>query len=280
MTEVKWIKIVVDIFDDEKIKLIEALPDGDSIIVCWFKLLCLAGRTNNSGVLFLADSLPYTDEMLATVFRRPLQTVRLALATFEQFRMVEIINGVITIPNWEKHQTLDEMEKVRAQTRERVSRYREKQKALVGSNVTEALLVTASNGTDIEVNKEQDKDLDLFTVMSKWNELGLNSVRDIKGNRKTLLQARIKEHGLDAVLEALDKVADSDFLHGQNNSGWTITFDWFVRPQNFQKVLEGNYVNRKKKDQVVKDEHFLDDLLSLHKPKRDLDKLLDDLDKI
>lgn len=282
MTEVRWIKIVVDIFDDDKIKLIEALPDGDSIIVCWFKLLCLAGRTNNSGVLFLADKLPYTDEMLATVFRRPLQTVRLALATFEQFHMVEIINGVITIPNWEKHQTLDEMEKVRAQTRERVSRYREKQKALAGCNVTEALPVTACNGTDIDIEEDKEKDIDLSSIMSKWNELGLNVIRDIKGNRKTLLQARIKEHGLDAVLEALDKVADSDFLHGQNNSGWTITFDWFVRPQNFQKVLEGNYVNRKKK--AVRDEHFdehfLDDLLSLHKPKRDLDKLLDDLDKI
>ena len=49
MADVKWIKIATDIFDDEKILLIESLPEADSIIVIWFKLLCLAGKQNNSG---------------------------------------------------------------------------------------------------------------------------------------------------------------------------------------------------------------------------------------
>ena len=154
MAEVKWIKIVVDIFDDEKIKLIEDLPDYDSIIVCWFKLLCLAGKQNNFGILMLNDRIPYTDEMLASVFRRPLQTVRLALETFEQFGMIEVINGTITIPNWEKHQNLDKMEEVREQTRKRVQRYRERQRLLAESNVTETVTVTDSNAIDI------DKDID------------------------------------------------------------------------------------------------------------------------
>lgn len=157
MADVKWIKIVVDIFDDEKIKLIEAMPDGDSIIVCWFKLLCLAGRQNNYGVLMLNDRIAYTDEMLATVFRRPLQTVRLALATFEEFGMIEIINGAITIPNWGKHQNIEGIDKVRDQTRERVARYRERQKLLIGSNVTGNATVTESNGTDIEEDKEEER---------------------------------------------------------------------------------------------------------------------------
>ena len=67
MAEVKWIKIVTDIFDDEKILLIESMPDADSIIVIWFKLLCLAGRQNNSGVFLMNGRIPYTDEMLATL---------------------------------------------------------------------------------------------------------------------------------------------------------------------------------------------------------------------
>ena len=77
-SEVKWIKIVTDIFDDEKIKLIEDMPDADSVIVIWFKLLCLAGKTNNLGILMLADKIPYNDEMLATIFRRPVNTIRMA----------------------------------------------------------------------------------------------------------------------------------------------------------------------------------------------------------
>lgn len=106
MAEVKWIKIVTDVFDDEKILMIESMPEADAIIVIWFKLLCLAGKQNNSGV-FLMGRMPYTDEMFTTVFRRPLNTVRLALKTFEQFGMIEIINNTVTIPNWDKHQSLD-----------------------------------------------------------------------------------------------------------------------------------------------------------------------------
>ena len=116
MAEVKWIKIVTDVFDDEKTLMIETLPDADSIIVIWFKLLCLAGKQNNSGV-FLMGRMPYTDEMFATVFRRPLNTVRLALKTFEDFGMIEIINDTVTIPNWDKHQSLDAYEKKKERDR-------------------------------------------------------------------------------------------------------------------------------------------------------------------
>jgi predicted phage replisome organizer len=92
-SDVKWIKICSDIFDDEKIMLIENLPSADSIIVIWFKLLCLAGKNNNSGVFILNDKIAYTDEMLATVFRRDINTVRLALKTFENYGMIEIVSG-------------------------------------------------------------------------------------------------------------------------------------------------------------------------------------------
>ena len=107
MAAVKWIKIVTDIFDDEKILLIESLPSADSIIVIWFKLLCLAGKNNNSGVFMLNERIAYTDEMLATIFRRDINTVRMALKTFEMYGMIETINNTIVIPNWSKHQTMD-----------------------------------------------------------------------------------------------------------------------------------------------------------------------------
>ena len=161
MADVKWIKITTDIFDDEKILLIESLPDSYAIITVWFKLLCLAGKQNNSGV-FMMGQMPYTDNMLATIFRMKESTVTMALQTFKQFGMVEIIDGVITIPNWEKHQTLDKFELAREKTRERVAKHREKQKLLAECNVTSNVTVTESNANRIEEDKEEDKEKEVL----------------------------------------------------------------------------------------------------------------------
>lgn len=162
IANVKWIKIVTDIFDDEKILLIENMPEADSIIVIWFKLLCAAGKQNNSGVFMLNDRMAYTDEMLATIFRRPLNTVRLALKTFEQFGMIEIIDNVITIPNWEKHQSLDKLEREKELNRKRVAAYRDRQKLLAAGNSEcndySNDVVTRCNDTEEDKNRiEEDK---------------------------------------------------------------------------------------------------------------------------
>ena len=175
MSEIKWIKITTDIFDDEKICLIDALPDHDAILVIWFKILALAGKHNRNGLLMMSDKVHYTDEMLATIFRRPLNTVRMALGIFEQFGMVEIIDGIIALPNWEKHQNIDGMEKIKTQTRNRVARYREKQKNLALGNVTCNVTVTESNATEEDRDKELDKDKNknITTTSSSENILEL-----------------------------------------------------------------------------------------------------------
>lgn len=130
MADVKWIKIVTDIFDDEKMLLIESLPDADSIIVIWFKLLCLAGKQNNDGIFIMNNTIPYTEKMLATIFRRKESTVQLALNTFEQFGMIEILDGVITIPNWRKHQNLDALKKRKEYNKQYQRGYRARKKEL------------------------------------------------------------------------------------------------------------------------------------------------------
>jgi predicted phage replisome organizer len=130
VSDVKWIKITTDIFDDEKILLIESLPMADNIITIWFKLLTLAGKQNNGGVFVLNDKIAYTDEMLATIFRRDINTVRMALNTFEQFGMIDIVDGVITIPNWGKHQNIEGIEKRLEYQKNYQREYRKKQKQI------------------------------------------------------------------------------------------------------------------------------------------------------
>ncbi|MDB8711653.1 phage replisome organizer N-terminal domain-containing protein [Mediterraneibacter gnavus] len=163
MAEVKWIKIATDIFDDEKILLIESLPDAYAIITVWFKLLCLAGKKNNGGVFLMNDKIPYTDKMLATIFRMNESTVKLALNAFEQFKMIEIVEGIITIPNWNKHQTLDAYERKKERDRLYQEERRAKQRALIEKSSDKSSERTSDVAVsdidkDIDIDKERDID--------------------------------------------------------------------------------------------------------------------------
>lgn len=175
MAEVKWIKIVTDIFDDEKILLIESLPDSDAIIVIWFKLLCFAGKQNNKGVLMMNNRIAYTDEMLATIFRRKKSTVKMALQVFEEFGMIEIVNGVITIPNWEKHQTLDAYEKKKIRDK-MYSQERRKKQRLIANKSDDPL-------SDSSSDKSSDRSPDVV-VSDKEKEKEREKEEDKKRNNK------------------------------------------------------------------------------------------------
>lgn len=274
-SDVKWIKICSDIFDDEKIMLIENLPSADSIIVIWFKLLCLAGKNNNSGVFILNDKIAYTDEMLATVFRRDINTVRLALKTFENYGMIEIVSGVYTIPNWGKYQNLDKIEQKSQYMRNYMQEYRKKQKDKIECKTNSKLYGKANSKTNVSsaevYNKELDKkeldnkekeieeenDLivskdtirqtDVQRIIDEWNtleEFGITPVKRMTPKREQAVKARIRQNHMDDILEAIENIRHSSFLQGQNKNGWMVTFDWFLKPGNFAKVFEGQYADK------------------------------------
>lgn len=229
MAEVKWIKIVTDIFDDEKMLLIETMPEADSLIVIWFKLLCMAGKQNNSGVFMFNDTMAYTDEMFATIFRRPVNTVRLALKTFESYGMVKIINNAVTIPNWEKHQSLDTLERNKEKTRQRVAAYREKQKLLTTNDCNEYsnVTVTLRNADRIDKNREEenrieeDKSRDtqracareesekvspsIQSVFDFWNEQNIFVHRELTAPLITAIKKAIAEYSESSVKEFIKR---------------------------------------------------------------------------
>ena len=166
MSDVKWIKLNVGIFDDEKIRLIEKMPSGDSLLLIWIKLLALAGQKNMRGELFLKENIPYTPEMLATIFNRDVGIISLAIKTFENLGMIQIrTDQVIVIQNWHKHQNIDGLEKIRLQHSERQKRFREKSKTTnllefgASSNVTHT--VTSNEvitPDDVSLTPEKEKE--------------------------------------------------------------------------------------------------------------------------
>lgn len=107
-----------------------------------------------------------------------------------------------------------------------------------------------------DINSTEDKDTinsisstEVQQIINTWNSLGLQNIKFIKNNtnRYKMLNARIKEYGIDTFLQAINNIRNSSFLKGQNNRNWTITFDWLIKPNNFIKVLEGNYDDKENK---------------------------------
>lgn len=213
MSNVKWIKIVVDIFDDEKILLIESLPESDSIIVIWFKLLSLAGKINNGGVLLLNDRIAYTDEMLATIFRKDTTIVKNALKIFENLEMISIVNNTITIPNWGKHQSLDQLEKRRNYMKIYMRDRREAQADLangktikeinkkiskINENKNKCKANSKTNVSSLEEEEEGEleREIDKEIYKNVVDYLNCSTGKNYKSNTKatrSLIDARIRE---------------------------------------------------------------------------------------
>lgn len=103
MADIKWIKITTDIFDDEKILLIESLPEADAIIVIWFKLLCMAKLKNRYGELeykiSIKSHIELTDKVLNVLLKRK-NAARL-INTLEEYGFIKRNQYSITIiPFW------------------------------------------------------------------------------------------------------------------------------------------------------------------------------------
>ena len=113
---------------------------------------------------------------------------------------------------------------------------------------------------DIELDKDKEKDIndlivskdtirqtDVQRIIDEWNtleEFGITPVKRMTPKREQSLKARIRQNHMDDILEAIENIRHSSFLQGQNKEGWMITFDWFLKPGNFAKVFEGNYLDK------------------------------------
>jgi predicted phage replisome organizer len=196
MSSIKWIKLNVDMFDDEKIKIIQSMPEGDSLLIVWIKLITLAGKTNDGGYIYINENMPYTEDMLATIMNKPKNIISLALSTFDKLGMIENDEKGIYLVNFEKHQSLDKLEKIREQTRLRVAKHREKIK---NNNVT--LQVTHSNATDIDIDK--DIEIDIYNIYE-------NQIGTLNPKKYEEFTALIDKYGEEKVKEAIKKAVDNN----------------------------------------------------------------------
>ena len=222
MADVKWIKITTDIFDDEKIKIIDTMPARDEILVIWFKLLALTGRSNQGGLLKISNKMPYTNKMLSAVFNRSLDIVSLSLGIFQSYGMIEIEdNETILITNWDKHQNIEGLDKIREQNkiRQQIARDKKKQLRIEDNHVTDNVTVTQDNATELDLDLELDLDKEIHIkeinvpVKKKKNVPVKNAYAEFVSMTEIEYNKLITEHGevkTKKMIETLDNYKGSN----------------------------------------------------------------------
>ena len=239
MADIKWIKLATDIFDNRKIRQIEMLPEGDSIIVIWVKLMCLAGVVNDGGLVYFTRDIPYTDEMLSTEFNRPLPIVRLALATFQNFGMIEIVDNIIHLSSWEKYQSVEGMDRIREQTRRRVAAHRERQKLLGSGNVSCNVTVTECNAAEEDKEEEKERDREIYkTIVSHLNQTAGTAYKATSKKTQMLIKARLAE---GFTVEDFERVIDNMCAEWIGDA----KMQAYIRPETLFGTKFESYLNRK-----------------------------------
>ena len=163
MAEVQWIRLMVGMFDGNSFKKIKrarigGVPFRDKLTSVWFELLDLAGKSNSNGYLIDNNEIPYRSfEDIATMLDREEKEIELCMQFFINERMVEIVDDVYCLTNFMRYQNQEGLQKIREQTRKRVSEYRER-KRLAQSNAECNVTVTLRNALEEEKEEEKDKE--------------------------------------------------------------------------------------------------------------------------
>ncbi len=263
MAEISWIKLKTTMFDDEKIRLIQSVPESDAILVIWIRLLVLAGKTNDDGLIYIQRNMPYSEEMLATLFSKNVNTVRLALTTLENFNMIDLTtDGLIAVTNWEKHQNVEGLEHVRLKNAERNRKYRERKKLQLSPGTSSDVSVTSRDGTDIDkeldIDKEKERDKEKIPfkeIIDYLNKKAGKSFKNVETHKK-MIRARWNE---GQRLDDFKKVVDNMVANwtGKNFDGKPA--ETYLQPSTlfgnkFDQYL--NQVPKVEEKEVIYDDGF------------------------
>jgi len=109
----------------------------------------------------------------------------------------------------------------------------------------------------VKEEKEENfkKNIDYQKIVDYWNSKEkLQKIEVLTNGRKSTINARFKEHGIEKIFKMIDNAEISPFLIEKGFAN----FNWCFRPENFPKVLEGNYLNGSKKSKNQKPDYDID----------------------
>ncbi|NRY60687.1 putative phage replisome organizer [Clostridium beijerinckii] len=279
MADIKWIKLATCMPDDEKMKLIDTMKERDTIHYVWIRILLLGGKLNANGEIFLSEGKPLTSKMLAILFSRPLEAIKLALRVLSKFGMIEIApDKVIRIVNWDKYQNIEGMEKVREQNRKRAETHREKKKweKKVGKSDVQENYESEVSEESIDLNENKDleetrdleqknnskenKALDKNEPLETSEEASVNTVIDDKTNIATNeaasdINAESANNNED-ISNNIVETDDNNCTVTKNTSNVTQNKNNVTVTQQNKKEIENKKKIKKEKKEIDKDKNI------------------------
>lgn len=261
-----YLKLKENFFEDEKIIMLESLPDGMLYSNILMKLYLRSLK--REGKLMISDRIPYNPVALSQITRHSVGDVEKAIKVLQELELIEILdNGAIymlDIQNFigkssteadrirEYRKKIDDEKQLELNPAENndVTNVRQMNTRDITRDITRVKsleIESDKSQSDISQSDKKSKQTwqeQLNRIFKEWNSIDDNipKINFIKNGstRQRLLQARINEYGFDNVLKAIDNVKNSQYLKGYVKP-FRITFDWFIKPNNFPKVLDGNY---------------------------------------
>lgn len=252
-----WLKLKENFFESDTMSWLEEQPNGKDYSLLYLKLCLKSIKTNGVLIRKVGQMLvPYDAQTLSKLTNTDHDTVLVAMELYKRIGLVSILeNGAIYLPELEQ---MVGSETNKAQLM-RNKRMREKQNKLEsGNNVTTAL---PNSYTEIERDKEKEKELDkekeselelaYKTVAELYNNIctSLPKVRTVTPKRKDAITKLIRAgFTIEDLKTIFEKAEQSSFLKGENKNNWNASFDWLIKEENAVKVIEGNYIDKPKKN--------------------------------
>ncbi len=269
-----YLKIAENFFERDEMIMLESMADGYMYSNILLKLYLRSLK--NEGKLLFNNRIPYNPQMLSNITRMPVAVVEKALNLFKELDLIEILdNGAIYMTDIQNFigQSSTEADRIRE--------YRTKinsEKKLLGQmsykcndKCTPEIEIEKDIKLEKDINKDKDKETELeintttkvvcakkfARIVDRWNSLSskrIPRVATISDKREGMLKARMEQYGEENILKAIDNINRSPFLEGKVTD-FVINFTWFIRPNNFVKILEGNYINYETKQTENKSEY-------------------------
>lgn len=252
-----WMKLERNFFKDARIKKLRRIAGGDTFTIIYLELLLLSLETNGL-LIFEGIENTFEEEMASKIDEFDnLENVKITISWLisegilipqeeGDYQFTRINVGKETQSNiYKKDKKVCKLEKFQQNSNNSWKNSIEKEKELEKEKDIELennIILSKDNILSVSINETNLNNKDLKVLLDYFNNNSkLKNITAITEKRKSHLISRFKQYGINSFKKVVDNCANSPFLQGQNKKGWIATFDWLILPNNYVKVLEGNY---------------------------------------